>query len=58
MDEELQQNTGLDDTASSTSDQNTSCAKCEEYKLGWQRAQADYQNLLKETARQKANGCR
>lgn len=29
------------------------CEKCVEYKLGWQRAQADYQNLQKETARQK-----
>ena len=24
------------------------CAQCEEYKAGWQRAHADYQNLLKE----------
>lgn len=28
-------------------------AQCEEYRMGWQRAQADYQNLQKETARQK-----
>lgn len=27
--------------------------ECEEYKMGWQRAQADYVNLQKETARQK-----
>lgn len=27
--------------------------ECEEYKLGWQRAQADYVNLQKETAKQK-----
>lgn len=25
------------------------CEKCEEYKAGWMRAQADYQNLLRET---------
>lgn len=31
------------------------CPHCKEYKLGWQRAQADYQNLQKETARQKAD---
>lgn len=29
-------------------------AQCEEYKLGWQRAQADYMNLQKETAKQKS----
>ncbi len=29
------------------------CKNCEEYKTGWQRAQADYQNLVRETARQK-----
>jgi molecular chaperone GrpE len=29
------------------------CKNCEEYKLGWQRAQADYQNLVRETAKQK-----
>ena len=28
--------------------------ECEEYKLGWQRAQADYVNLQKETAKQKS----
>jgi len=28
-------------------------AQCEEYKQGWQRAQADYQNLVRETAKQK-----
>lgn len=27
--------------------------KCEEYLNGWKRAQADYQNLIKETAKQK-----
>ena len=30
------------------------CKNCEEYKMGWQRAQADYQNLVRETAKQKA----
>lgn len=29
------------------------CKNCEEYKMGWQRAQADYQNLVRETAKQK-----
>ncbi len=29
------------------------CKNCEEYKLGWQRATADYQNLVRETAKQK-----
>ena len=28
-------------------------AKCEEYLAGWKRAQADYQNLVKETSQQK-----
>lgn len=28
-------------------------SKCEEYLNGWKRAQADYQNLVKETAQQK-----
>lgn len=28
--------------------------QCNEYKVGWQRAMADYQNLQKETARQKS----
>lgn len=28
--------------------------KCEEYKLGWQRALADYQNLQKETTTRRA----
>lgn len=32
----------------------TTKKQCEEYKQGWQRAQADYQNLQKETARQKS----
>ncbi|MCK9361597.1 nucleotide exchange factor GrpE [Patescibacteria group bacterium] len=31
-----------------------SCAKCEEYLAGWKRAQADYQNLKKESEREKA----
>ncbi len=29
------------------------CKNCGEYKMGWQRAQADYQNLVRETAKQK-----
>jgi len=33
--------------------QDDSCEKCKEYLAGWKRAQADYQNLLKETERQK-----
>src|SRR5574337_353697 len=31
-----------------------SCAKCEEYLAGWKRAQADYQNLKKESEREQA----
>ena len=30
------------------------CAKCGEYLAGWKRAQADYQNLKKESEREKA----
>ena len=33
--------------------QGDSCKKCKEYLAGWKRAQADYQNLLKEAERQK-----
>ena len=40
--EEVKENTSVD------------CKNCEEYKLGWQRATADYQNLVRETAKQKA----
>lgn len=49
------QNTPLDEQEISEACPN--CAKmrteCDEYKLGWQRAQADYQNLVRETAKQK-----
>lgn len=31
------------------------CEKCQEYLAGWKRAQADYQNLVKESEREKAN---
>jgi len=30
------------------------CEKCEEYKAGWARAQADYQNLVKETEKKRS----
>ncbi|MCC7523105.1 nucleotide exchange factor GrpE [Candidatus Uhrbacteria bacterium] len=30
------------------------CAKCDEYLSGWKRAQADYQNLKKDTEREKS----
>jgi molecular chaperone GrpE len=30
------------------------CKNCEEYKMGWQRATADYQNLVRETSKQKS----
>ena len=33
--------------------QPTTCEHCEEYLAGWKRAQADYQNLKKETEREK-----
>lgn len=33
--------------------EDVSCEKCEEYKQGWQRAQADYQNLVRETNERK-----
>ncbi len=52
-----------DDSQNSSTDHNEkqiACADCEEskkqseeFKLGWQRAQADYVNLQKETAKQK-----
>jgi len=29
------------------------CEKCDEYKTGWARAQADYQNLVKETEKNR-----
>lgn len=32
----------------------SSCESCEQYKQGWQRAQADYQNLVRETNERKA----
>lgn len=56
MDEDLQKNDNVNGDASQTEEkvkEASECPKCGEYKLGWQRAQADYQNLLKETARQK-----
>ncbi|MFH1142320.1 MAG: nucleotide exchange factor GrpE [Candidatus Uhrbacteria bacterium] len=31
------------------------CTQCEEYLAGWKRALADYDNLLKDSARQKEN---
>lgn len=36
------------------SDSGTSECKCEEYKSGWQRAQADYQNLQRETQEKRS----
>jgi len=38
---------------SKTENQDHSCEKCEEYLAGWKRAQADYQNLKKETEKEK-----
>ncbi len=35
-------------------DEQNNCEKCEEYLSGWKRAQADYQNLKKESEREKA----
>ncbi len=32
---------------------NKNCEKCDEYKAGWSRAQADYQNLVKETEKKR-----
>lgn len=43
--EEIQPDTGAEEKV---------CQSCEEYKLGWQRATADYQNLVRETAKQKS----
>lgn len=34
--------------------QEEGCSKCEEYMSGWKRAQADYQNLKKESEREKS----
>ena len=50
----------LDSSVEENTDENIcpNCAKAkqesEEYKMGWQRAQADYQNLQRETAKQKS----
>lgn len=37
-----------------TQEELANCPKCAEYKAGWQRAQADYQNLQKQTAEQRS----
>ncbi len=68
MDEEKDKNTqsgtrdqvSHDQTSDGQSDQDDQrahracCGKCDEYLAGWKRAQADYQNLKKETEREKA----
>lgn len=35
-------------------DEQNNCEKCDDYLSGWKRAQADYQNLKKESDREKA----
>ncbi|PIR03861.1 MAG: nucleotide exchange factor GrpE [Candidatus Magasanikbacteria bacterium CG11_big_fil_rev_8_21_14_0_20_39_34] len=37
-----------------TSQENGECENCAQYKLGWLRAQADYQNLQKEVSTQRS----
>jgi len=37
-----------------TSSTNEHCENCDQYKLGWLRAQADYQNLQKEVSTQRS----
>lgn len=49
----------LNETAESTEhthvEGEAKCERCEEYLAGWKRAQADYQNLKRETDQQKAD---
>ncbi len=40
--------------ASSQTPRNDNCVNCDEYLSGWKRAQADYQNLKKESEREKS----
>jgi len=49
-----EESTAHDHTAGSTigketAEESGTCPNCEEYKAGWARARADYQNLVKET---------
>lgn len=41
-------------TDTSTSSGNNVCPSCDEYKLGWQRALADYDNLKKDLLKEQA----
>lgn len=49
------ENTNINDEIVEEGQENVTedCKNCGEYKMGWQRAQADYQNLVRETAKQK-----
>lgn len=49
MTDKKQQETKPEETVS----QEQGCTKCEEYLNGWKRAQADYQNLQKQTEKER-----
>lgn len=42
-----------DEGEKSTNQEAENCGKCDEYKLGWQRALADYDNLKKDLMKEK-----
>jgi molecular chaperone GrpE len=41
------------DASAASAPASTSCPSCDEYMAGWKRAQADYQNLKRETERER-----
>lgn len=43
----------LENLDNSKQEEDVLCGKCEGYKTGWQRAQADYQNLQKEVSEKR-----
>lgn len=52
--EEKELNENAESTEHAHAEGEVKCEKCEEYLSGWKRAQADYQNLKRETDQQKA----
>jgi molecular chaperone GrpE len=44
----------MDEQQNMTPEAAAACAKCDEYLAGWKRAQADYQNLKRDSDREKA----
>jgi molecular chaperone GrpE len=45
--------TPIDPTTEQTPETPTTCPSCDEYKLGWQRALADYDNLKKDLMKER-----